>query len=300
MVMPFLERISLEMQGKFADLCTMEREKYKKMLEAVERVSSTLAGFGISHAVFKTIRPYTSTTVDIDTVIFGNHADYELAMRAMGKSGYAMLGVGPASATFWDSTANIGVDLYDEIAVSALCYLDKDQLSGFSKNTILPNGKTATLLGPEADLVAIVAHSLIKEQMYTLSEYYSFVKYLGKMDENIFIDLLRKANLTNAAKTHASITALLFESVHGKISSKLQNILERLGQDSFEMNRIRKRELKSPHKYHPLTVGKSLFEIAKGKKTRTSAALQIYRMTYPGFTRRFLEEFLKHLIRETY
>jgi hypothetical protein len=282
------------------ELAAHEQEKYLKMLNAVSDVSHLLERANIRHAMFKTIRPYRSTTVDIDTIVFGNHGDYCRSLETLKNSNYVMLAHGPMSATFWDNTANIGIDIYDEIAVSGLCYIDKNKLTLFSRTMKLANRAEASLLAPEADLLAIVAHSIIKEQMYTLSEYYSFIKYLGKLKVDVFLDLLKETNLTNAARTHASITALLFNATHRGTSEKLHRIVETLGQDDFETSRILRRDLQTPHKYHPITLGKSLLEIAKGKKSRTSIAMQLYKMTDPTFTSKFLYALLQHVTRETY
>jgi len=297
----FLEKFACaEKFPNLRELYWYEETLYLKMLKAVSKVSKILTSADSNHAIFKTVRPYKSTTVDIDTVIFGDKGAYNKALNILKNAKYALLAKGPLSATFWDSNADIGIDVYDEIGVSALCYLDKNCLTRFERMVELPNGENARLLGPEADLLTIVAHSIIKEQMYTLSEYYSFVKYLEIIDEKTFLDLLRETNLMNAGRIHGSITALIFEAVHGKISSKLQNILGELGQDNFETSRMQRRDLESPYKYHPITVSKSLLEIAKGKKTRSSAALQLKRMTNPSFTSRFLKDLLQHLARETY
>lgn len=297
----FLEKFAdLTKFPAMKELAAHEQEDYLRMLDAVSRVSQLLGSSNIRHAMFKTIRPYRSTTVDIDTIIFGNHSDYRKTLKTMKNANYLMLAKGPMSATFWDKIANIGIDIYDEIAVSALCYMDKDKLARFHKTTKLPNGAEASLLAPEADLLAIVAHSIIKEQMYTLSEYYSFINYLTKLKVDVFLDLLKETNLTNAARTHASITGLLFEATHRRTSEKLHRIVETLGQDDFETSRILRHNLQTPHKYHPITVGKSLLEIAKGKKSRTSIAMQLYRMTRPTFTGKFLNALLQHVTRETY
>jgi len=297
----FLEKIAgLRGFEAFSRLFDREQVTYISMLDAVSEVSDCLSKANVDHAIFKTIRPYKSTTVDIDTVIFGDKDDYLKSMKAMKAANYQMLADGPMSATFWDKKADIGVDLYNEIAVSALCYIDKERLATFAQKIWLPNGRNANLLAPEADLLAIVAHSIIKEQMYTLSEYYSFAKYLESIDTTRFIDLVRKSNLTNAVKTHASITAMLLRATRGKIPKKLEVILGDFGRDNFELSRIMRNSLRTPHKYHPITVGKSLLEITKSQKPRSSIALQIYSMTSPSFTKKFLKALLQHVTRETY
>jgi hypothetical protein len=297
----FLDKVAVSIKFPAMNkLAARQQIEYIRMLDSVSRASQLLGSANIEHAMFKTIRPYKSTTVDIDTVIFGLENDYRTALKTMKESGYRLLAEGPMSATFWDQNAEIGIDIYNEIAVSALCYLDKDKLARFSTSVRLPNNEEACLLAPEADLLAIVAHSIIKEQMFTLSEYYSFINYLGKIEIRTFVDLLRETNLTNAAKTHASITAFLSKVADGEIPKKLQEILEAIGQDNFETSRILTCDLQTPHKYHPITVAKSLLEIAKGKKSRRSIATQIYRMKSPTFTGKFLNALIQHIARETY
>jgi hypothetical protein len=300
MIMPFLERISLEKQGEFADLCRMEREKYKKMLDAVGRVSLALAGCGVSYAVFKTVRPYVSTTVDIDIIIFGNGNDYDLAKKAMAYSKYAIIGTGPMTITYQDPETLIGIDLYRDVAVSAICYFDKDMLLEFIEDATLPNGVRIKTLSPEADLTAIIAHSVIKEQMYTLSEYYSFIHYLKRINVVELLQISKRNNLTNAMRTHATITGLLYQQAHGTIPKELDEIMVGLGTNSFETSLLAKDDYATPHKYQVLTVLRSLLEILKGKKCKKSVLTQIHNVFEPDLSRRFLKELIGHVRRETY
>jgi hypothetical protein len=136
--------------------------------------------------------------------------------------------------------------------------------------------------------------------MYALSEYYTFVHYLKTMNIDSFTTLIRQNNLTAAAKTHASITSLLHKTAHGTIPAPLQKILKSLGPETFETTRLINRNYETPHKYHPITIVKSLFEIAKGNKNRESMAIQLYQMSNPNFTKRFLKAFMEHVTRETY
>jgi hypothetical protein len=76
--------------------------------------------------------------------------------------------------------------------------------------------------------------------------------------------------------------------------------MERLGEENFETTRLIQKDFETPHKYHPITVAKSLLEIAKGNKTRNSMATQIYQMLNPRFTKKFLKDIIQHVKRETY
>jgi hypothetical protein len=297
---PFLQKMRDVEATPFLDLTKRDEENYSTMLSATSRVSKILLDGNVKHATFKTIRPYRSTTVDIDVIIFGQHGDYLHALETMKSSHYSMLFRGPQSSTFWDSAANIGIDLYDEVAVSNVCYLDKNTLDNFTRNMTLPNGQDVMILTPEADMLAIAAHSIIKEQMYTLSEYLSFMKYLDRIDVGTFVELAKRTHLTSAARTHASITAVIAKAVLKTTPMKLHSILVSLGFSSFEMNRISRLEFACPHKYHLMTLGKTLIEIMRGKKQRSSFALQVYSMTNPVFASRFFDELLGHVKRATY
>jgi len=275
-------------------------EKYLKAMKATAKVARLLQENGIPYATFKTVRPYKSTTVDIDIVIFGDRKNYIESIQTMLKAEYDFICFGPWSTTLWDKEASIGIDLYEQIAVSFIIYLDKQILGNYLATKKLHNDRYVKTLKPEADLACIVAHSLIKEQIYPLSEYYTFIYYLRRINIDDFVKIVRQNNLISATRTHASLTALLHKMAHGTIPSELQQILDQLGEDWFETSRMRRMNFETPHKYHSITVVKSLLEITKGKKTRKSMAMQIYRMLNPNFTKKFLKELLQHIKRETY
>jgi 16S rRNA C1402 N4-methylase RsmH len=115
-----------------------------------------------------------------------------------------------------------------------------------------------------------------------------------------FLKLVKQNNLSCAIRTHATITALLHKVAHGTVPKKLQEILCSLGEDKFEAARIIGKNLVTPHKYHPVTVGKSLLEIIKGKKTRESIATQLFHMFNPKFSMGLVRKLIDHVLRETY
>jgi hypothetical protein len=277
-----------------------ERQKYLDTLDAVAQVSLLLARENIIHAVFKTIRPYKSTTVDIDIIIFGNKKSYSKSVETLRQAGYRLVMRGPRSTTLWDQKASIGIDLYEQIAVSFISYIDKEKLVPYIITKKLPNEMLVQTLKPEADLACIIAHSVIKEQMYTLSEYYTFIHYVKQMNINNFLQIVKQNNITSAARTHASITELLHKAAHNTIPIELQQIIESLGKEKLETARLIKNYFKTPHKYHPITIAKFLLEILKGRKSRNSIALQIFHMLNPNFNKDFFKAVVNHVIRETY
>jgi hypothetical protein len=296
----FLQALSKEGNlSNFEAIYAGDENKCIMTNEAICNVSRVLTDSGISHAVFKTLRPYKSTTVDIDTLIFGKKRNYLEATRSLQKSGFKMVVVGPTSTTLRDPKSNIGVDLYEQVAVSYLTYMDKETLADSVVSTKLSD-TSISILKPEADLAAIIAHSVVKEQMYTLSEYYTFINYLESLDIKHFLEILKSNNLVSMAVTHAGITGLLHKMAHKTAPRQLLRILEHLTGETREVSLLNQNDLKTPHKYSALTVAQALIEIVKGKKTRDSLAAQFLHMLDPNFSRKLFEDSLKHLLRKTY
>jgi hypothetical protein len=300
MLFYFLDATNAHNVPELTSIYQMESAKLIETDDAIGRAARALDKARVHHAVIKTVRPYRSTTVDIDIIELGSDIDYERGKQALIHAGYTMLGEGPQSATIQDPEIDMKVDLYREIAVSHIIYLDKRKLSHHLRTSELTNGKRVTLLSPEADLATVLAHSVIKEHMYTLSEFYTFIHYLPQINTDQFLSLVRDSNTTVPTRAHATITAVLHEKAFGTVPLPLRIVLDQLGMDMLEAQRVKDKGLKMPHKYHPLTVARSLLEIAKSRKSRKSFGLQILRMLRPSFTKQFTKLFLDHITRETY
>lgn len=301
---PLLYMDILNKQNKISDLkptYCKQYSRYLKIFDTMARVSYFLSSLDVEHAIFKSIKPYPDASVDIDTLIFDS-GKYENAVRIFPKKGWKMIGYGPQSTTFFDSEAQVGIDLYREIAVSWVIYLDKRKLEKHIVRIRLPNNEYVSTLQPEADLVAIIAHSVIKEQVYTMAEFYTFLKLLkmmkGKEVENL-IELIRTNNLI-AAKSFVSITIVLHKEAFGFISEKLAALSSELGRDGLEEKRLTQSAFQTPHKYHFLTLLKSLMSKLKEEKTRKSIAIQCFKMMNPRFTRTVVAGIADHVMRETY
>jgi hypothetical protein len=296
----YLEKIIKNNSHLFSTLHQKENVRYWTTLDAIAKASQALTDSRIPYVVFKTIRPYKSATVDIDILIFGEKNNYVKAVDEMRRVGYKLVVRGPRSTTLLDQKANIGIDLYEQVAAGFIIYVDKQTLKPHISNTIMENGICVSVPDCEADLLCLIAHSMIKEQMYTLSEYFTFIYYLKKLNIEDFLKLVKQNNLSCATRTHATITALLHKVAHGTVPEKLQEILFSLGEDKFEAARIIEKNLVTPHKYHPITIAKSLLEITKGKETRESIATQLFHMFNPKFSKDFTKKLINHILRETY
>lgn len=306
--MPLLYLTALEKWEKLDNLKKTYydmREKFGKTYDAISRVSNVLRKADITHTIFKTIKPYPETTVDIDILILNSDEEYKRAIKALIEAEYKRLGSGPHSTTVKDPRIDIGIDLYQEVAVSQVIYLDKAKIGSYiTEKPIPPHGEPARTLSPQADLIAIIAHSAIKEHMYTLSEYYSTLHYLAEMDSKevlSFTNLIRENAVTRATKTHISLTAMLHKAAHGETPRNVKRILAHLETDSIETRRLTKNKFQTPHKYQILTIAKALLEKAKqDETTRKSIAQQMTSMMKPRFAEDVIKKIVEHRLRETY
>jgi hypothetical protein len=276
-------------------------DRYIEAQNAICRASDVLCEAGIRYAFFKSIRPYKEVTVDIDILIFGSA--YEETKRTLRTAGYFLLGSGPLSTTFRDSRVKINLDVYNEVGVSSIIYLDKEVLAKSVGKTKLPNGAAVSSLTPDADLLALIAHSVIKEQMYVLSEYYTTLYYLADMKEeglDSFLSLTDKCKIRSAVKIHLGITALLHQKAHGFVPFSLMRLIEKLDMDSLELMRVRKMGFQMPLKYHPITLLKTFMEKSGEEKARRSFALQALSMIDLGSASLVIKRMLQHVSRETY
>jgi len=300
MLFLYLQTLSQKCLHNFADTYQKERARYSRTVDAITRASQVLANANIEHAVFKTVRPYASTTVDIDIIIFGDERNCIRSAKAMQKIGYKIAAIGPRSITLLDPVFNIGVDLYDNVAVSFITYLDKEKIAAYVAETKMPNGVWVRTLEPHADLATIIAHSVIKEQLYTLAEYYTFIHYLKNMNIMDFIEIVKETNITFATRTHAALTGLLHKAAHKTAPEELQKIHSSLGEETLETTLLIKNKFKTPHKYNPVTLVRALLEIAKGERTRSSMAMQLYNLSKPSLAKDVIMKLGTHIVRETY
>lgn len=276
-------------------------DKYANVQEAFYKVSCILDKADVNYTFFKSIRPYQEVTVDIDILIFG--PKYKEVIRVLRSANYTFLGRGPLSTTFRDSDARINLDIYNDVGVSNIIYLDKDKLGQFVGDRNLSNSLIARSLDPEADLLAVIAHSVIKEHMYVLSEYYTTLHYLEAMTHKAlcsFVSLADKCRMRLAVKTHLGITALLHYCAHSIVPECIVELIKILDANHLELSLVAKMGFYMPHKYHPITITKALIDKFGEKKARVSFGLQTLNMLNPKFTSSFVKMALHNIFRETY
>jgi hypothetical protein len=183
------------------------------------------------------------------------------------------------------------IDVYDEISVAYLIYLDKRKLSHYISEKELPTGQAVRIFSPEAELLATIAHSAIKENQYILAEYFATLHYLALMDQpsiEELIDIVRENKLVNAFRWHLTITSMLHKLAFNSIPEKLSNILFRLGGPWSKVYRQVFESIYPPCRCDPLTLTAIFREKMQDSVFKRSLCHQIFNFPTKAFHKRLL------------
>ena len=211
--------------------------------------------------------------------------------------GYRVLGYDPESVTLQDPRNVVGVDLYREVAVSRLKYLSKNVLRRYVEWVETDFGPVRYLRS-ECDLVCVAAYSFVKEQMFTLSEYFYFVKSLSRCDFDLLLRTAFELCSVFPLNIIFSLVNAVYREIYGKrlVSMSLDDWEVR-----FEVKRFRRQNFQVPFKFHPLTVLNGFLKLfAREEEFRKGLSYQAsYLMNLSNF-KSFLGELVKHATRKTY
>ena len=238
-------------------------------------LNSILEEHGVSFAFFKSIRPYPFTTVDIDVLIFDN---FSSAVKYLFSKGYAVLGSGPESITFNSPGDVVSVDLYREVAVSRVVYVDKDVLRKHVTEVETPFGVVVNL-SPEADLVVFANHALVKEHMFTLADYFTVKGLLLRSDVDVLSRLVLETRSVYVMSVVLGLVRDIVECVYGGRVDKCPEL---------------------PLKFPPWVVARALGEKLGCVKCRRSWAYQFEYMLSFRRLNRIIRDIVSHIRRLTY
>lgn len=284
--------------GEFKELS----QRYDRVKETLVEVSEALEEKGLDYAFFKTVRPYREVTVDIDIIILDSR-EKARARKILEEMGLRLLEVGPLSTTLRDVESGVNIDLYEEVGVSHFIYIDKMKLQPFIEKKKVKRNYAVRSLDAVADLLAVVSHSVIKEHIYILSEYFTTIHYLHQMDLRDMDRLLKTVEewkLKKAFSTHLTITIIIHKAAYGFIPRPLEKLLKKVGYNNREAERIKKRGFNTPYKYHLLTVIDSFIEKLAEPTAKRSLIIQLVKMSNPKFTMSFMKDAFGHLTRKRY
>ena len=293
-----------------------EQKRHNEQAITARRIAELLNSSGVNYAIFKSIMPFPATPNDVDILHFGSDSEYKRAVEIMLRSNYIEVkGKADAQQCMFHDIRDghcpaphpqekdiYDVDLYQKAAASYLIYLDKTKLNKYVTEVNL-SGTQVKSLEPEAELVAIITHSIIPEQLGTLFGYYATLHYLATMkSEEIsrFIDITKENNVTFPVRVHCSLIAQLHQVAHGFVPQEVEEILAGLGDEASERKNLIKNNFNMPHRYSWLTIARTLLEKTKDEEFRRSIPTQMVHMFNPQVMKWVITQIIVRRRRETY
>lgn len=336
---PLLYLEALKKRGTLNELKTRYDEEnavYPRFMNAIARLTKILESATVKYVVFKTMKPYPGIPTDIDLMILGDDKQYRKALEVLLKAHYSnvasdivdttilstednykkavetlmkptyladpLKNVSPTGTDFLDPEYSIDIDLQRELAISYVIYMDKNRFEKHVIRTKLPSGQAVNTLTPGFELATVIAHSLI-EQIYLLGEYYTFLYYLSRMDEQglaSFIDAVKENRLEVAVRASTAITAELHRVAFGTIPKKLELVSGKLGSDVSEARSLIRHDFKMPHKYSLFTVTRFLLHKMGEQRFRESILNQMIKALNPKLARYVISELIDKRRRQFY
>ena len=267
-------------------------EKHRKTLKLTALVSSLLEESDICYTIFKTLKPFPHTPADID-VLLRSGKDLLKASQILEKGSLKPLDKDHYGLTMLSVNHGLNVDLTTEVAVSSFIYLDKSLLFKHMTGVEIADFKVQTLQ-PPADLVTVAAHSLYKEQMYTLSDYYTLALSSQHYKEALKLaeDSHASFALEVALKLTRNITVNAFGSDNNLIEM-LENALQIVNNEGIQA--VKRFDL--PMKYPPQTLLRGLLKkLLEDPVSRNSLPTALKSALQPNFINRLLD----HITRKAY
>ena len=304
----FLER-ALEVCKDSEYLENMHRAFTKRSQRALNLISETyeaLAQKGTNHVIFKTFKPFPFFTVDVD-VLFFTLKDLIQAHHTLLGQGCTVAGYGPYTITLYSPKHNMNIDLHLEVAVSRMVYINKQLLKRYVTETKVGSVQ-ALVLEPPAELAMVIAHSLYKEQMVTLCDYYATIIQLSNMNTHqrtILVNLAEQLHVGLSLKLMLNVLQTLTIQAFGTEAPVITETarLIQLGEINEETIKVTvghfMRNVELPHKYHPVSVALAItMKFLKDPKMRGTIPQQFLEMI--SNRTKFFKDLLLHLRRDAY
>lgn len=281
-------------------------EKSQSAKSLIKEIAEALVQNQVDYVIFKTIKPFRSVGADVD-VIFFSRQDLTRAWYSLQEIGCKLAGYGAFSVTLYNPTYKMNVDLHLQMSVSRLVYMNKQLLQEYVTETNF-NGALVPVFENPASLVIDAAHSIHKEQLFMLSDYYTTIFETSNMNKQQRKSMMNLAELSHVAFCLKAVLMLvdkLTAVAFKKNISAINEMAQMVHVNKFEDKAIRilithfEQNLKLPYKYHPMTVAVAFMaRVFKDPMLRGTLAGQFKEMvTNMPY---LLENTLLHVKRETY
>lgn len=301
----FLQRLKdIGELSPLEDRYAVDMSRYKTTLRIAINVSAAISEYTRDFAIFK-FKFFPHTPGDVDILFFLSKKDYLKTVDYLLNNGYFKICECPSQITVGETkNAKDGeyIDLYNEVSASYVIYQDKEPLSEH-KIRVDCHGESILALDPIADLPVVITHSVIPEQLFTLSDYYTALYYIQKMDKkglNKLAQILKESKVTRAGIAFLSITSTVHEKVYGFVPDKITYLMEEIGWDSKTKTEIISTDFDLPYRYSVSTVIMALAERMRNRNGLKSILTQGVGMLDPRMMKWVVWNIIDRRKRETY
>jgi len=265
-------------------------KKHKNTLDLITSTAQLLEKIGACYSFLKTLKPFPYTPSDIDVLLWSNE-NLGTIVKILKSQGCIPLEKSAYGITMFSPKYKMNLDLTTQIAVSGLIYVDKESLSSCISQFEI-GGSIVQTLKPSADLLVVAAHSIFKEQTYTLSDYYTFVLLTQYWKEAA--KLAKELHLKHAFNTVLKMTEAVTIIAFGSANSLMKSF-EEVGITNAEETSGQEFEL--PKKYDLATLSIAFLKKIKDDPMSKKSLFHIAQSaSHPTFYKRLLE----HALRKTY
>lgn len=284
------------------------RKRQQQQLFLLQKIACIFSRYDVDYTVFKTLKPFPSIGSDVD-LLFLSQDGFKKGYSLLSKNGYHLIGPKFRNLTLHDPQTDINIDLYNEITVSNIIYIDKTKIRDFTTEVNI-NNIQVPIPTKEVDLLLSIAHSFYKEQLYTLADFYLITIFLTKFTQkqkNHFLQLVNEQHIEYACSLLFRMTQNLHLYIFRNKLEQIEEILSNLYLNSFLDVEIHKtinnfsKKMKLPYKltYKTAIIG-LVDKIINDANTKKSVPHQIKEMMNPLFLQEFISQLVIHVIRETY
>lgn len=211
--------------------------RHELLMRTLGEVSDLFNKNSVDYAVFKTVKPFKTTPSDIDVIVSDSALTH--ASSVLKDAGYKVLAEDSYSATM---SKNMIVDLQLQPSVSNLPYLDKDYLMN-SRTRRTVNGIEFYGLSDEAEITVVACHSVYKELMFTLNDYYTITILAQRVQIN---DILRAAQITKNENVFKIIMGLCQQITERAFGTTDLRVCETSRQLGLEVTDVENMPVKFP------------------------------------------------------
>jgi hypothetical protein len=300
------------------DKYALDKERYNETLITAMNLSSAISEYTSDFAIFKFFKPFPHTPSDVDALFFLSKEDYFKTVDYLLNNEYCKIGECPSQVVVYDSRGGyeqmdkrtVGgkkggkyyIDLYNEVSASHVIYVDNETLIGHKIKVDCQCGAIQTL-DPIADLVVVLTHSIIPEQLLTFADCYTTLYYIRKMDEkelNKLAQIFRENNTIKAGIASLSVIGTIHEKVYGFVPDKIGYLMGEMGWNPKIKGEIISDDFALPYRYSVSTLFKVLAERMKNKKGLKSILTQGVYMLNPKLFKWVVYNIIWRRKRETY